>query len=986
MACRIRRWLRWAAVLAVLAGAPPGAVAQPAGEALNSSAHKALLQVDEAMRPPRRIAVLPASGDAPADHRDDVRMAIHNNLSSKAFDLMKLFEVDERVALLGRSEGLLVATASPETLARRLDVEGLVYVDVAPVSRLYAGPYAEQTVSVKLRFYSLPTKRFIWEKDAVETEREGGGGISVLSLLTSAVTSALVLTDNVRRTLIDRLGRSATAEIPAPAGSERRAPPPRIETALSNAAEGPFKAGDEIKVAMRAEPGLVATFDLGNRSRGIRIEEKSAGEYFGRYVVQEADNAEGLLVTVHAVRPKDRAEIDWRVPGNVSLDTTPPAAVANLRGQPGREGLRLSWDAPAAAGEKLRYLVEKADAEGRFRPLAETEVNEHVDASASAGSNNFYRVVAIDSARNRGPLSHVRVAHVSPGPTKVAGDITENTVWYAIGSPYVVEGAIRVLPSTTLTLEAGVVVQFAPQAGLEVLGRIHAAGRPDGVIQLHGDDWKLIVRSGGQTPNRIEHVRAGGANGGLVIDGGNVRIDHLTTSGLANAVTVDANGELEISRTRIDRSTTGLTIGNATVRASGVTVSACETGVSFGRQGFAAQHGLRFENNRLHARADGEVVLTDVVFDEKDYLAVQSKLRNVRVNWTALPDEHNLRSRWLDDSLKEIAGLLANRQADDAYAKADSVEARAEGALTAVHQALASVARRPTRPDTPLGQAAQALEGARPGSAALVLQEAAAPYRAGQSDATLVDHAKGRFAHGFLDAYFPKRLQTTGPWANKLPGLIKSSLVLMSRRQGAMQRYWVAHVVDLAAAEQELLLAGAIAKENDRLRIGVLVQGDGQEALQVLAALLDKHLFRHTALGQGPYGDPERQRARDLGINLVIELGQTTRVQNSSLSATLKQIEARLGVTLHDVLADRVLQKHTAQATVADFRTDSGTQRAVADAFERIASPVVKSLWSAAAALPPPPPALATSAVAPVSGETERKPGGAVGAGAPGRR
>lgn len=901
-------------------------------------------------RPPRRIAVLPAFGEGASEHKEDVRTAVFNNLSSKSFELLKPFAVDDALAVLAHTDGIIMATASPDTLAKKLDVDGLIFLDVPAVSRIYAGPYAEQTVKAKVRLYSVEKKAYIWEKDASETDREGGGGLTILSLLTSAVTSAFVLTDSVRRALIDRLGRSATGDIPVPEGATNSVAPPRIDTALSNAFEGPFKAGDEVRVVIRGESGLAATFTLGSKVARQRAEERGHGEYIGRYVVQEGDNAENLVVVVNALRPKDRAQIEWRVSGGIGLDTVPPKGVSGFRGKPVKEGMRLSWDAPVGSAEKIKYSIERADAGGTFQKLGDVEVTEFLDTSVAATKSYFYRISAVDAAKNRSPPVQVKVTHVSPGPTKVTGDVSEDTTWYAFGSPYVIEGIVRVLPQAALTLEPGAIVEFAPKGTLDVLGRINAVGRKDGVIQLSGSEWKLLIKSGGKVPNRFEHIRASGAQSGIFADGGNAHFEHAVFNGMEVALRADNNAELELNHVAIDRAQTGLAFGTARVRATGLRISGCEIGIAMDKQGFTSVRTLTLDGNQKHATSEGNVVLDDVNIVEKDFLALSPKLSGVRINWLTVPEENNIRNRWLDGHLREIAGLLSARRWSDALARIEAIEKDAEGSLRAIRAGLATLsAAKEGSESNPFSDAIRRVEKARGGSTIVFLQEASSPYRTNISDGVMVDLARPRFAAAFLDAYYPNRLQASGTWTSKVPARIQASQVILVRRQGAIQRYWVAYVIDGAAIEQDLLLAGAIVKENNTLRIGVLNNSDSNEALQKVTATLDRHKFRHLSLGQGGYGDPVRKLAAELGTNLVLEVVQATKSQNSSLSASLKQIESKLTLTVYDPASDRVVHRYSGQSSVADFRLDAGTSRALGEAYTRIEGDAIRGLWATTA-------------------------------------
>ncbi len=60
--------------------------------------------------------------------------------------------------------------------------------------------------------------------------------------------------------------------------------------------------------------------------------------------------------------------------------------------------------------------------------------------------------------------------------TYITGNITQNTIWTAQGSPYVIQGNITISASTTLTINPGVVVKFETSGDLRIYGNLVAQG------------------------------------------------------------------------------------------------------------------------------------------------------------------------------------------------------------------------------------------------------------------------------------------------------------------------------------------------------------------------------------------------------------------------------------------------------------------------------------------------------------------------------
>ncbi|MCP4360199.1 MAG: hypothetical protein GY796_19500, partial [Chloroflexi bacterium] len=108
----------------------------------------------------------------------------------------------------------------------------------------------------------------------------------------------------------------------------------------------------------------------------------------------------------------------------------------------------------------------------------------------------------------------------------ISGDITTDTTWTAVNSPYVITGAVRLLAGVMLTVEAGVEVQAQNNSGLIIQGHLQTLGSPTqpvtftSVTQTGPGDWYWIeVASTGSISMTGTAVQY--ATTGLIIDGPN---------------------------------------------------------------------------------------------------------------------------------------------------------------------------------------------------------------------------------------------------------------------------------------------------------------------------------------------------------------------------------------------------------------------------------------------------------------------------------
>jgi|GEM_PF-2527249 len=938
---------------------------------------------------PRHIAVLPATGQGTPEQLEDIRTAIHNSLSAKSFELERPHETDRALTTAGFNPNALLLE-DPAAIATKLKLDGVLYVDVLAISKVYAGAYAHQEVSVRLRLYSLEKKAFIWEQTDTQVEREGGLSLSLFGILTTVVTSAKVLTEGVRQALVDRMARGFANTIPQPSGGKTKVHPPVVQLALSNWEEGPFRAGDEVIVYLKSDPGLAANFDLGRDNTLIPMEEKANGEYVGTYVVRQDDNVENLLITVHLTRISPRTSLDWRVPGRIKLDNRAPRAIETLAARPVREGVLLSWQSPDTAADAPIFMIERGDVQsGNFTRIAEVNTSEYLDRTTASNQSYFYRLTPRDAARNQGPASTVRVFTVAPGPTQVSAEIAEDTTFHALGSPYRIDGKARVLRTATLTLAPGVVVEFMnTDSRLEILGGLRAEGSEAAPIGFSGKNWHLTLTDTGSREQLLKQTRFEGKGATMEARGSQLRFQNCVWREMETALLADDQSRVIIESGLFTQNATALRLANAQTDLHKVEFRGNETALVTGEGGVQAQ-GVLFDGNRVHVEASKPLNLGAALFRESTYEALIPRLHGpVQIDWAALPEEHNLLKHWVK---REWQGVMTAMRANDmpgAIVRVKAIAPHLDSNTRTLAHALEMLSGTPSEEarasQSPFVQAVTRLEARQPGSAWIWLQDTALPYEAGLADSPsrLIDAAGARFARTLVNQRYTPATPSLAAKASALDLLRhqRARLLLHGDRDGAYWGYQVAYVIDRPTLERELRLAGVIQRDKSQIVIGLLNQSERGDAAQYLADALQKQKIRFVDLGQGGYTARAQQKAKEAGVDFVLEASYQLDTRQTKLSTSLKRFDARLGINLYDAHDTLVLQRYTSAGSSTDFRDAAGTEKALEQAFTRIESEMMAGLWkldedrrqavaaaaaSAAAAKPEPVVSAVVPAVAP---------------------
>ena len=174
--------------------------------------------------------------------------------------------------------------------------------------------------------------------------------------------------------------------------------------------------------------------------------------------------------------------------------------------------------------------------------------------------------------------------------TEVSGNITSDTTWTLVDSPYTVKSDIGVVKGTTLTIEPGVKMTFNNGTALRVAGSLHAIGTPEnqilfttpgeweGIIFLSSDEDADLNISSFIEYSTIERMRLGIRGGfqpllisnniirdsstGLDLNGSltslPTKISNNFISNNSRGITISHGGSIEISKNEIANNSIGI--------------------------------------------------------------------------------------------------------------------------------------------------------------------------------------------------------------------------------------------------------------------------------------------------------------------------------------------------------------------------------------------------------------------------------------------
>jgi len=513
-----------------------------------------------------------------------LRKEFCNLFGSKPYVDIELAMIDEQIVLLEKKTGRKVADLSPQEVCRAIGCDGLIFGTMTSYEKVYTGVYSQLSAAAEIRMVNAKTgKEVAHIKDSVDYY-EGDIPLTPVGAIVTALATAANIREVQEMRMINELSYKLIEQIPEPEGvpAIRR---PEIRSVVTNVSDGPFGRGGNIKVGLFGEPGIVADFDIGNFRQGLPMHESQPGVYVGDYAVLPGDNTWDMPIIARLTRPSG-PKSHWNYSGGlVTIDTTAPPPVSNLRIRSLDDRVELVWDYPAEVRDLSGFLILRSTQPlSGFAELAKVEQKSHEDRRVKPGGLYYYRIVALDRAGNQSEFSAMstELAGRAEGPAVLSGLVLSDTV---LSGVYNLNGQYSVPSGITLTIGPGTTIVAGRGAEIRVHGKLVVDGQ-NGQVRLFSrknQQWSGVVVEGGSAEVKgivlsgsVVGIKFSGA-AGVVADAAIIgNLTGISVSGTSpvvvrncwvagNVIGIEMTGtDSKVLRSTILRNTTGLLLSRFT--------------------------------------------------------------------------------------------------------------------------------------------------------------------------------------------------------------------------------------------------------------------------------------------------------------------------------------------------------------------------------------------------------------------------------------
>jgi hypothetical protein len=560
-------------------------------------------ETPEKIQLPTIVAIMPFQNQtAENDAAERIRKEISNLFSSKPYVDIEPSVIDEKIVTLERDGGRSVYDLKPQEVCQAIGCDGLIFGKVTSYEKIYTGVYSQLSAAAEIWMVDAQTGKEVVRIQESVDYYEGNVPLSALAAIVTALSTAANIREVQESRMVNELAYKLIQKIPEPEGTPA-VKRPLIRAVVTNVSEGPFGSGETVKVGLYGEPGIVAGFDIGNFKKGLPMHESQAGVYLGEYAVLPGDNTRGMPIIAHLKRPSG-PESQWNYTGGlVTIDTTVPPKVTNLRTRSFDDRIELSWEYPADVPDLSGYLVLRSvQPLSGYEELAKVERNVYVDRKIRPDGVYYYRIIAVDHSGNQSEFAATttdQAKMAEKAPAVLSGFVMSDTVLSGI---YALTGQFSVPRGVTLTIGPGTTILAERGAGILVQGKLIVDGL-NGQVRLFSRKDKKWA--------------------GVVVEGGQVEMKGFLLSGSVVGITLNDTGGL-VENAAITDNDTGMSIsGNASVIVRNCWVAGNNTGIELTGTGSKVLQSVILRNltGLSYRNFTGEVRDNIIIDNERNVLS-----------------------------------------------------------------------------------------------------------------------------------------------------------------------------------------------------------------------------------------------------------------------------------------------------------------------------------------------------------------------------
>ncbi len=247
---------------------------------------------------PRTVAVLPFTFEKSISPQESphtiLRQEFFKYFSYLGYTDVPLEEVNNRLHKAGYKLHE-ATTMNIKELREALGVDAVIRGHILEANNFTGGVYAETRIRAQIRMVDLNRSEIMWETDHQELDNTSILALTVVDTIQDQIGNAN--TQGAYTKVAESFALKVLDAIPDPA--ELRGfniHLPQIYSIQADISAKKLSPNDIVRVSITGEPGLSASFDIGDWKTSVPMVEKKAGYYEGIYKVNAQDQMADTLI------------------------------------------------------------------------------------------------------------------------------------------------------------------------------------------------------------------------------------------------------------------------------------------------------------------------------------------------------------------------------------------------------------------------------------------------------------------------------------------------------------------------------------------------------------------------------------------------------------------------------------------------------------------------------------------------------------------